>query len=110
MSIAETGGAINEWRSTLVRLRQFEAELFYKQNREGVPRESRRLVRSRPRGGASWTSMVDQETDEDAEPANTHDEGAELRPTAEWARRSTATTSPAELHKRLVESGPSKGA
>lgn len=54
--------------------------------------------------------MVDQETDEDAEPANTPDEGAELRPTAEWARRSTATTSPAELHKRLVESGPSKGA
>ena len=70
---------INEWRSTLVRLRQFESELFQKNGGRGssapsarrglagASAESRGLIRQRRTGEVVL-------------------EDAELRPVAEWGR------------------------
>ena len=98
------GGFINEWRSTLVRLRQFEAELFHLHRDGTKPRESRGLIRSRKT--AAWTAVV-------SEPSDAHDghqtaDGAEMLPVAEWQRGAAALTPANELHKRVVESAATR--
>ena len=97
------GGFINEWRSTLVRLRQFEAELF-RSHRDGAkPRESRGLIRSRK--SAAWTAVADEASD--VQGGHQTVDGAEMLPVTEWQRG--AGLAPAnELHKRVVESAAAR--